>query len=215
MECSNEETYGNHLCHRRRLLYRGLQWQIQFRETVLRSRAKRRSKPLASTLALLDSRQVVSVGPVEEIANQPRFTDFKNGHESGAVLVTVVDHHDRDDGLTYLRIDGKFLKVPLYDASPGTRLRVHVNSRDVALALHPPTGTSVQNILPALVERILEHEGALIDVWLDMGAPITARITRKARRDLGLFPGQQVLVMIKSVAVSRGAIPVSDATADS
>lgn len=170
---------------------------------------------LAGTLVLLDSGRVVSVGPVEEVANQPHFTDFKNGHESGAVLVTVVDHHDRDDGLTYLRIDGKFLKVPLYDASPGTRLRVHVNSRDVALALHPPTGTSVQNILPAVVERILEHEGPLIDVRLDMGAPITARITRKARRDLGLFPGQQLLVMIKSVAVSRGAIPVADATADS
>jgi molybdate transport system ATP-binding protein len=170
---------------------------------------------LASTLVLLDSGSVVSVGPVEEIANQPRFADFKNGHESGAVLVTVVDHHDADEGLTYLRLDGKLLKVPLYDAAPGTRLRVHINSRDVALALHAPTGTSVQNILPAVVDRILEHEGALVDVRLDMGTPITARITRKARRDLALFPGQQVLVMIKSVAVSRGAIPVAEVAGDS
>lgn len=170
---------------------------------------------LASTLVLLDAGRVVSVGPVEEIANQPRFTDFRSGHESGSVLVAVVDHHDAEEGLTYLRLDGRLLKVPLYEASPGTRLRVHVDSRDVALALHAPTGTSVQNILPAAVERILEQEGPLIDVRLDMGAPITARITRKARRDLGLFPGQQVLVMIKSVAVSRGAIPIADTTADS
>jgi molybdate transport system ATP-binding protein len=169
---------------------------------------------LASRLVLLDAGRVVSVGSLEEVANQPRFTDFKEGHESGAVLVTVVDHHDVDEGLTYLRLDGRCLRVPLYDANPGTRLRVHINSRDVALALHRPMGTSVQNILPAVVERILEHEGSLIDVRLDMGAPITARITRKARRDLGLVPGQQVLVMIKSVAVSRGAIPVSDVPGD-
>jgi molybdate transport system ATP-binding protein len=166
---------------------------------------------LARTLVLLDAGKVLSVGPVEEVANQPHFTDFKDGHESGAVLVTVVDHHDTDEGLTYLRLNGKLLKIPLYDATPGTRLRVHVSSRDVALALHVPAGTSVQNILPAVVEHITEAEGALVDVRLDMGAPITARITRKARRDLALFPGQQVFVMIKTVAVSRGASPASNA----
>ena len=74
--------------------------------------------------------------------------------------------------------------------------------------------TSVQNILPAAVERIGEVEGGLVDVRLDMGAPITARITRKAKRDLALAPGQQVFVMIKSVAVSRGAFPTSGTAAD-
>jgi molybdate transport system ATP-binding protein len=160
---------------------------------------------LANTLVLLDCGKVLSIGPVEEIANQPRFTDFKDSPESGAVLVTVVDHHDTDEGLTYLRFNGKILRVPLYDATPGTRLRVHISSRDVALALSTPTGTSVQNVLPAVVEHIVEEKNALIDVRLDMGAPITARITRKARNELALAPGQHVFVMIKSVAISRGA----------
>ena len=97
------------------------------------------------------------------------------------------------------------MKVPLFEASHGAKVRVHINSRDVALALSPPAHTSVQNIFPAIVEQVSEHDGALVDVRLDIGSPISARVTRKARRDLDLKDGQRLFVMVKSVAISRGA----------
>jgi molybdate transport system ATP-binding protein len=160
---------------------------------------------LADTLVFLDSGRVQSVGPVEDVVNRPELAFVKNGNESGAVVPTVVDHHDRSDGLTYLRFGRNLLKVPLFDASHGAKVRVHINSRDVALALSRPAHTSVQNIFPATVEQVSEHDGALVDVRLDIGSPISARVTRKASRELDLKDGQRLFVMVKSVAISRGA----------
>jgi molybdate transport system ATP-binding protein len=160
---------------------------------------------LADTLVLMDAGRVRSVGAVEDVANQLEFGGLDERYESGSVLATVVDHHDTADGLTHLRFGENFLKVPLFLASKGTKVRVHINSRDVALALSPPTRTSVQNIFPATVEGVSEREEAFVDVRLDIGSPITARITKKARRDLELTNGQHIFAMVKSVAISRGS----------
>lgn len=160
---------------------------------------------LADTLVLLESGRVLSVGPVEDVVNQPELGVFRNGNADASVLATIVDHHDPSEGLTYLRLGRDFLKVPFFDASPGTKVRIRVDSRDVALALTPPRDTSVQNIFPATVEQISEQNGGVVDVRLDMGTPIAAKITRKARADLDLRDGQQLFVMVKSVAVSRGS----------
>ena len=158
---------------------------------------------LADTLVLMEAGKVRSVGPVEDVANQLGIHGGEDRDESGAVLAAVVDHHDPGDGLTYLRFGENFIKLPLFDVKIGAKLRVHINSRNVALALYPPKGTSIQNMFPATVERVTEHDEVLVDVRLDMGGPITARITRKARRDLQLTVGQTVYAMFKSVAISR------------
>lgn len=159
---------------------------------------------LADTLVLMEAGRVQSVGPVEEVANQPEFQRFADRDESGSILPTVVERHAPDDGITYLRFDEHLLKAPLIAAPAGTKIRVHLDARDVALALAAPIGTSIQNIFPATVERVVDLSGALVDVRLNMGVPINARITRKARRDLDLVEGQQIFAMIKSVAISRG-----------
>ncbi len=160
---------------------------------------------LADTLVLLKSGRVQSVGPVESIVNQRDLPVFGDRDDTGSVLATFVDHHDNDEGLTYLRMGSQFIKVPLFAADIGVPVRVRINSRNVVLALSRPSDTSVQNILPAVVEHVNECDGVFIDVRLDAGGPVTARITKKARSDLQLMPGQQVFVMIKSVAISRGS----------
>jgi molybdate transport system ATP-binding protein len=160
---------------------------------------------LADTLVLLDSGRVQSVGRVEDVANRPELAFTSNRSESGTVVPTVVDHHDLSDGLTYLRFGRNLLKVPLFDASQGSKVRVQIDPRDVALALAAPSDTSVQNIFPAIVEQVIEHDGALVEVRLDIGTPISSQVTRKAKRDLDLQEGQRLFVMVKSVAVSRGA----------
>lgn len=160
---------------------------------------------LADTLVLLDSGRVQSVGPVEDVANRPELAFGKNRNEGGTVVPTVVDHHDLTDGLTYLRFGRNLLRVPLFDASQGAKVRVQIDPRDVALALAAPSDTSVQNIFPAVVEQVTEHDGALVEVRLDIGTPISSQVTRKAKRDLDLKRGQSLFVMVKSVAISRGA----------
>jgi molybdopterin-binding protein len=41
---------------------------------------------------------------------------------------------------------------------------------------------------------------------MDIGCPLTARITERARHALDLSPGMQVFALVKSAAVSHGQL---------
>ena len=81
---------------------------------------------------------------------------------------------------------------------------MHIKARQVAIALEAPAQTSFRNILPARVEEISDGNGSLVDVRLNVGSTLLARITPSARQSLDLQPGRQVFALIKSVAVLNG-----------
>ena len=118
------------------------------------------------------------------------------------MITTKVENHL--DGLTYLRFPGGLLKVPRFDFPRGTETRVRIHAGNVGIALERPRQTTIQNILPGTVVEIRPNCGPLVDVRLDVGVPLLARITARAKEDLDLKPGMQVFAMVKSVAVSRG-----------
>jgi molybdate transport system ATP-binding protein len=94
--------------------------------------------------------------------------------------------------------------VPEVDAPRGSRLRVRIGARSVAIALWEPPDTSIQNIFPGRVTAITDGPGQLQDVHMDIGCPLLARITPRALQALALTPGKAVYALVKSVAVSRG-----------
>ena len=157
---------------------------------------------LADTLVLLEGGRVRSMGPIEDILNRGGLNGHNGSSARGTVITTVVDHHDSSDGLTYLQFNGSFLKVPLSEVTPGTRIRARIDAGDVDLCLSRPSNTTMDNIFPAIVERISEGNSARVNVRLNMGAPVSSTITRRAVRELGLAMGQQVFVMIRRVTIS-------------
>jgi molybdate transport system ATP-binding protein len=123
------------------------------------------------------------------------------------VLEAQVRGHDKTFGLTRLAFAGGQLMVPHVALPLGTPLRVRVRARDVALALAPPEGTSIQNIFPARVKDLARDQGPLVDVLLDAGgAPLWARVTARACQALTLEPGRQVYALVKAVAVDRHSL---------
>jgi molybdate transport system ATP-binding protein len=76
----------------------------------------------------------------------------------------------------------------------------------VALALSPPENISVQNILGGRIEGVDAIDASLVDVRLNVGFPLLARVTVKARDDLKLRVGQKVFALVKSVAISSGTL---------
>ena len=159
---------------------------------------------LADTVALLESGKVVAAGAVEDLMSRFDLQRFAGPFDEGVVLGTVVEGHDRTGGLTSLRFEGGVLKIPLFDAPVGERVRVRIRSRDVAIALTRPDKISVQNIFPATVEEVVETPESPVDVRLNIGCSLLSRITPAARADLKLTPGQEVYALVKSVAISRG-----------
>ncbi|MEJ2155152.1 MAG: molybdenum ABC transporter ATP-binding protein [Desulfobacteraceae bacterium] len=166
---------------------------------------------LADTMVLMDEGRVTASGPIEELIRRGDLQRYTGDEDLGTVISTAVDGHA--DELTRLRFQGGVMWVPKVAAPKGSRLRVSIAARSIAIALEKPQQTSVQNIYRGKVTAISNGPGDLIDVQMDIGCPLTARITSRARRSLSLVPGKQVYAFVKSVAVSRGHLNASIRTA--
>jgi molybdate transport system ATP-binding protein len=157
---------------------------------------------LADTLVLMENGQAVAVGAIEDLMGRLDLRQIL-GHteEYGAVLTTVVTKHDAASSLTHLGFQGGELKVPFMDHPEGSRIRVRIPARRVAISKVPLSQTSIQNIFPGTITEIAETDGPFTDVAMNIGCRLLARITRHAKTDLDLKPGQQVFALVKSVAV--------------
>jgi molybdate transport system ATP-binding protein len=161
---------------------------------------------LADAMVVLEAGRAVASGKIEELMSRPDLQSLTGYADCGVILSTVVQSHSEAAGLSSLRFEGEILKVPRLDVSIGSKVRVRIEARSVAIALVPPEQISVQNIIPATIEEITRKNGCLVDVKLDIGCPLLARITPHALADLNLAPGMRVFAVIKSVAVSHGVL---------
>jgi molybdate transport system ATP-binding protein len=93
---------------------------------------------LADSMILMADGQVAAQGPVEELTARLDLRPLTGRYEAGAVLTARVAGIDRRYGLSELSFAGGRLRVPGLDVPLGTRLRIRVRARDVALALEAP-----------------------------------------------------------------------------
>ena len=159
---------------------------------------------LASHLVLLQAGQVLAEGSVAALALR---TDLPLAarRDAGAVLACTIEVHDAGRGLTRLGFAGGALLVPLRAEAVGTRIRIRLRARDVAVATRQPEGLSTQNILPAevvgLAPAATPHEAF---VQLRIGqTEVLSRITRDSAERLALRPGLAVWAVLKAVTVDR------------
>ena len=164
---------------------------------------------LATTIIAIDDGRVVRHGTTANVLADPDAFPLMGRQEAGSVLTARIASHDTVDGLSELEFTGGRLITPLVNAGPGTRVRLRIRARDIVLALKPPEETSALNIIPAIVERIGQRDGAIADVALRCGADtILARITRRSLERLSLEPGKPCYVMLKSIAVARRGVGI-------
>jgi molybdate transport system ATP-binding protein len=157
---------------------------------------------LADRVVLLREGRVATVGTLNEVFSSPEIVELSGAHQLGAVIETRVAGHEPEFGLTRLALNHQALYVPLQTLDIGAPLRVHIHSRDVALALAAPAAPiSVLNVLEAAVMDIRDDHHAAVDITLDVGDLLIARITRKSLLALNLKPGQRVWAYIKAVAL--------------
>lgn len=85
-------------------------------------------------------------------------------------------------------------------SEPGTVVTVSIRANDIILALEVPTKISAQNILKGTVEET-HSLGARVLVYVDVGSRLVVEITPQALGDLGLLPGLDVFLIIKSTSI--------------
>lgn len=159
---------------------------------------------LADHIVLLNEGLVQGMGPLNDVLTDLQFRGSFGPHRIGAVLDTRVTHHDTQYGLTQLAFNGQSLFVPLQSVTIGQAVRVHILSSDVTLVVGPVHApTSVLNILDATIVDVQEITSSSVDVFLDIGAPLIASITKKSFATLELKKGQRVFAHIKAVALNE------------
>jgi len=165
---------------------------------------------LADEVVVLHKGHVQAAGGVEEIMSRPDLAPLTGRFWAGSVLRAEVLDHDAQDDLTTLAFPGGRLVVPRLDRAPGAPVRVRIRARDVAIALAPPERVSVLNVIPGTVQEVVESEGGQVDLVLDIGCRLLARITAKSCRELAIREGTKVYAMIKAVNVDRPSISPAD-----
>jgi len=160
---------------------------------------------LADTLVLLEGGRVVAAGPLDALAARTDLPALSGRRDAGVVLSCLVRAHDAGRGLTNLGFTGGELQVPLRPEVAGSRLRLRLRARDVAVATEAPHGFSSHNVLPGVIEAIAKAGPYEAFVTLRIGpTPLLARLTRDSVGTLGLAPGRAVFAVVKSTAFDHG-----------
>jgi molybdate transport system ATP-binding protein len=82
------------------------------------------------------------------------------------------------------------------------KVRIQILARDVSITLQQQCDTSILNIIPVSIGRIVKEKNAQVTLRLIAGAtPLLARITLKSCQDLSLKEGDVVYAQIKTVAI--------------
>ena len=156
---------------------------------------------LADHLVLLEAGGVVASGRLTEMMTR---LDLPLAHrpEAEAIIEAEVLEHDTEFHLTCVGFAGGRLWLSLQDAPMGRTVRVRIRARDVSLTQVPQTGTSILNILPAVLTDLVGEGDSQVVIGLDIGGTrFLSRVTRKSVSLLGLVPGMTVYAQIKGVAI--------------
>ena len=154
---------------------------------------------LADTMALLANGRIAAIGDITEVLERTDLWPLTGRLEAGAILQATVG--DTKNGMTSLSIADEILRIPAIEVMPGTRVRLRVQAREVALAIQRPDNLSIRNTLTAHVLKIDLDETVFAELLLDVGGQhLRSRVTREAVEELMLHEGQQVFALIKSVA---------------
>ena len=157
---------------------------------------------LADHLVLLDQGRVQAQGALHELSARLDVS-LAQDEDAGVVLSCTVAERDSAWSLARLDFEGGALWTRDAGHGVGHKVRVRVAARDVSLALTELPGTSINNQLPGVVERIApDTQPSQALALVRVGSVLLmARLTRRSVQRLQLVPGCPVWVQVKSVAL--------------
>jgi molybdate transport system ATP-binding protein len=154
-------------------------------------------------LVVMNEGRVAAQGAVNDVLVNLHEYAY-GGDQTGVVLVTRVVEHDARHHLTVVEFNGQRLFVPQRDAAIGAALRVHILSRNISVATsRMGPGFSVLNVLEGSVREIraVAKQAGVVDLVIDVGAPLVATVTRKSLQEMRIAVGQRVFAYAKAVAL--------------
>lgn len=159
---------------------------------------------LGEKLLVLENGRLIAQGTPHEVLSAPRsetiaqLAGFENIFDARVAAV----HEER--GTMTCRVGSERfesaqveLETPLVRAAQGSKLRVGISAGDILLATSAPVGLSARNVLPGCLLALSQRD-AIIIARVDCGVELSVHLTLGTRDALGLQPGKQVWVIVKT-----------------
>lgn len=159
---------------------------------------------LGEKLLVLERGQLIAQGTPHQVLSVPRgetvaqLAGFENIFDA-----QVMSIHEERGTMTCRVGSERFqsakveLETPLVRAEPGARMRVGISAGDILLATSAPVGLSARNVLPGRLLSLSQRDAIVIG-RVDCGVELSVHLTLGARDSLGLSPGRQVWVIVKT-----------------
>lgn len=159
---------------------------------------------LASDVVLIDQGRVVAAGSLADVTSRIDLPAAAESLGAGAIIECTVAEHDEGRGLTALATALGPVKLALLERPLGSRLSIRIAARDVAIALERPANISVQNVFEGNIVELRNLADHTVRLRLAVGGGLLlSEITADAAGRLGLSAGQNVVALVKSVAIGR------------
>jgi molybdate transport system ATP-binding protein len=164
---------------------------------------------LATHVVLLEAGRVSTQGDLSAVSRAPALRAIVGPDSIGAVVEGEIGPVDESTGLAHLRIGSGEMSVQANGLQQGRRARVQVLARDLILAVEPPRGLSVRNILKGTIVAITPDDAQTQLIEIDLGGAIVlSRVTTEASSDLGLAIGRNLWVLVKAVSMRGHVFPL-------
>jgi molybdate transport system ATP-binding protein len=159
---------------------------------------------LADDVALMNEGDVIACGATESIFNRADLRPHTGRYEGGTLVEATATAHNTQYFLTTFSFGNVNLIAPGIDVPIGTRVRIRIRARDVALATQRPHGISIRNVLAGKVAAIDDRHGAIVEIRVDIGeCELIARISRQAMDEMGVHLGQSIFALVKAIAFDK------------
>lgn len=157
---------------------------------------------LADHLVVLDAGRVSAVGAVADVLASVE-SPVDVGEDAGTLMKAQIVERDADWHLVRADFAGGCFWVRDGGQPIGAKVRLRILAKDVSIQLQEPTKTSIQNHLQATIDAIVDgHDPSQVLIRMNChGAPLLARVTKRASHSLQLVPKMPVWAQVKSVAV--------------
>lgn len=158
---------------------------------------------LADYIVMMDRGRVVAQGGLQETLARPD-QPFALEDDAAVIVPAIIRERDKRWHLCRAEFDGGSLWLrDDRQSEPGSQVRLQILARDVSIALAANHDQSIQNLLPARVtDMAAEQRPGMTTVRLQAGqTSFLSRITSRSADQLGLTPGLEVCLQIKSVAI--------------
>ena len=157
---------------------------------------------LATHVVLMQQGRTLAQGDLAAMSLEPALRGLIGAEALGAVVDGKVQEIDEYSGLARVALGNGHVSVDANQLQCGQRVRLQLLARDLILALSPPQGLSVRNMLQGVITRLTPDDRHATLVTVDVGGVmLIARITTSSADEMKLHDGLCIWILVKAVTL--------------